>query len=179
MSRVGKQPITIPSGVNVNFDTNTRNFDVSGPLGKLSFVVSKLVSLNIEPSLLTLSVENPEDKFDKAIWGTTRAIIQNLVEGVTVGFSKQVELNGVGYRMELASDLTLFIGFSHPVKVQIPKEISLTLEKNVLKGKSLDKQLIGNFFSTIHNMKPCDVYKQKGFKFPDRFYPKKIGKKGK
>ena len=179
MSRVGKQPITIPSGVNVNFDTNTRNFDVSGPLGKLSFVVSKLVSLNIEQSLLTLSVENPEDKFDKAIWGTTRAIIQNLVEGVTVGFSKQVELNGVGYRMELASDLTLFIGFSHPVKVQIPKEISLTLEKNVLKGKSLDKQLIGNFFSTIHNMKPCDVYKQKGFKFPDRFYPKKIGKKGK
>lgn len=179
MSRVGKQPITIPSGVNVNFDTNTRNFDVSGPLGKLSFVVSKLVSLNTEPSLLTLSVENPEDKFDKAIWGTTRAIIQNLVEGVTVGFSKQVELNGVGYRMELASDLTLFIGFSHPVKVQIPKEISLTLEKNVLKGKSLDKQLIGNFFSTIHNTKPCDVYKQKGFKFPDRFYPKKIGKKGK
>lgn len=179
MSRVGKQPIVIPSEVNVKFDINTRIFEVSGPLGNLSFVVSSLVYLNIEPTLISLSVQNPEDKFDKAIWGTTRAIIQNLVVGVTVGFSKQIELNGVGYRMELTSDLTLFIGFSHPVKIQIPKEISLTLEKNVLKGKSLDKQLIGNFFSTIHNMKPCDVYKQKGFKFPDRFYAKKIGKKGK
>ena len=92
---------------------------------------------------------------------------------------KEVELNGVGFRMELAKDLTCFLGFSHPVVLPIPSQISLNLEKNVLKGKSIDKQLLGNFFSNLHNIKPCDVYKQKGFKFPGRFYRKKVGKKGK
>lgn len=179
MSRVGKQPVIIPTGVSIKFDNKTSIFEVTGPLGSLNFQVSKVVSLDIKENSIDILVKNPDDKFDRAIWGTTRAIIQNLVEGVTKAFTKELELNGVGYRMELASDLVLYIGFSHPVKISIPKNISLSLEKNLLKGKSLDKQLLGNFFSTIHNMKPCDVYKQKGFKFPGRFYPKKIGKKGK
>jgi len=102
-----------------------------------------------------------------------------MVQGVATGYNKELELNGVGFRMELGKQLILYIGYSHPVNVDIPDDIKLTLEKNVLKGTSIDKQSLGNFFSYVHNLKPCDVYKQKGFKFPGRFYRKKVGKKGK
>jgi large subunit ribosomal protein L6 len=102
-----------------------------------------------------------------------------MVIGVSTGFTKELELNGVGYKMELSGQtLTVYIGFSHPVKLDIHPAIKLSLNKNLLSGTSYDKQLLNNFFGNLHEMKPCDPYKHKGFKFPGRFYIKKVGKKG-
>lgn len=179
MSRVGKNPVILTSGVTATYDDAQKNLVVKGPLGELDFKISSFINLEITPSEIVVTVNNPEEKMERALWGTVRAIIQNMVTGVSAGFEKEVELNGVGFRMELANNLTCYLGFSHPVILDIPSQISLNLEKNVLKGKSIDKQLLGNFFSNLHNIKPCDVYKQKGFKFPGRFYRKKVGKKGK
>jgi large subunit ribosomal protein L6 len=179
MSRIGKKQIVLPAGVTLNYSPENRLVEVSGPLGKLSQTIQPFVSLKMDGDRVSVLVDRPDTKYQAAIWGTTRAIINNMVDGVSKGFSKEMELNGVGYKMELGSELILYIGYSHPVKVTIPQGITLTLNKNVLSGKSIDKQLLGNFFTNVHNMKPCDVYKQKGFKFPDRFYRKKAGKKAK
>jgi large subunit ribosomal protein L6 len=177
MSRVGKKIITLPSSVTVDVSDNV--VKVNGSKGSLSLQVKPFIKVDIKDGVLSLTIDNEGDKFQKAIWGTTRALINNNVVGVTDGFKKEMELNGVGYRMELGTDLILYIGFSHPVVVKIPPQIKLTLNKNVLIGESIDKQILGDFFTTIHDMKPCDVYKQKGFKFPNRFYRKKVGKKAK
>lgn len=179
MSRVGKNPVLLPTAVSAEYDNTSRVLVVKGPLGTLQFSVANNAKVELVDNSIQVTVINPTDRYQRALWGTTRAVINNLVEGVSKGYEKVLELNGVGFRMELAQKLTLYIGFSHPVIVEIPSDIKLSLEKNVLKGTSIDKQAIGNFFSYIHNMKPCDVYKQKGFKFPGRFYRKKVGKKGK
>jgi large subunit ribosomal protein L6 len=180
MSRVGKKTITIPTQVTLDFDSANRVVLVRGPRGELKLEkVHKNISLKQEESTLSVLIDDESDKYQRAIWGTTRAIIFNLIEGVTVGFKKELELNGVGYRMELANKLTLYIGFSHPVVLDIPDGIKLSLNKNVLSGESSDKQLIGDYFTMIHDRKPCEVYKHKGFKFPGRVYRKKVGKKGK
>jgi large subunit ribosomal protein L6 len=177
MSRIGKKLITVPSSVQVTFSENV--FSAKGPKGELSMKVPPIVKLNQEGNVITFTVDNETSKTSKALWGTTRANANNIITGVSEGFSKTLELNGVGYKMELGSKLTLYIGFSHQVVVEIPSEIKLELNKNILSGTSCDKQKIGDFFTNIHDMKPCDVYKHKGFKFPDRFYRKKVGKKGK
>ena len=179
MSRVGKKPIPLNSKVKAVLDSKTKVLNISGPLGELSMVIPTNINLDITESEVLVTVDNPKQKSQKALWGTIRAIINNMVQGVLEGFTKEVELNGVGYRMELGKELMLHIGYSHPVIVQIPSSIKLTLKKNLLSGTSIDKQALGNFFSYIHNLKPCDPYKHKGFKFPGRFYIKKEGKKGK
>jgi large subunit ribosomal protein L6 len=180
MSRVGKKPITLPAKVQVEFDQENRIIKVVGPLGSLSFKVHPKVNVVIEPSEVKVLVENPEDKKQRALWGTYRAVIANLIQGVTSGFTKELELNGVGYKMELQAahkKLVVYIGLSHPVTVAIPDGVTLDLQKNKLIGQSIDKQLIGDFFASLHNLKPCDPYKQKGFRFPNKFYLKKAGKK--
>lgn len=180
MSRVGKKVIELPDKVTVEYDSKTNTVTVKGALGELSRQLYRDIKLQIDGNNITLTVKNPDDKFQRAIWGTSRAIVQNMVDGVSKGFNKEVELNGVGYKMELAGNtLTLYIGYSHSVKVDVPTGIKLTLNKNLLTGTSINKELIGNFFSTIHNMKPADPYKHKGFKFPGRFYRKKVVKKTK
>jgi len=178
MSRIGKQKITIPSGVTITLNDETRIITVKGSKGELTQALHHLVSIVIDNNEVSFLVKNELDTQERALWGTTRALVANMVKGVTEGFKQSLELNGVGYRMELAKNLTLHIGFSHPVVVDIPEKIKLTLNKNVLEGESTDKQLIGDFFTTVHNLKPCEPYKHKGFKFPGRFYPKKEGKKG-
>ena len=171
--------INLPSGVTFDYNDATNLVSVKGSLGELSKKFTTTVSFKVENNEVTVLIKDETDDFQKAMWGTARSIVNNMVEGVSKGFTKEIELNGVGYRMELGSELTLYIGFSHPVKVQIPSGIKLSLNKNLLSGTSSDKELLGDFFSKIFNMKPCDVYKHKGFKFPGKFYKKKVGKKGK
>lgn len=180
MSRVGKKAIILPEKVQFNFDDSTRAVKVTGPLGELSFRVHPQVRLDVQPGQVTVTVENEEDSKQRALWGTTQAVLSNLVEGVTQGFTKEVELNGVGFKMELdgtKKNLTVYIGYSHPVKVDVPEGVQLDLQKNTLSGKSINKELLGNFFTNLHDLKPCDPYKQKGFRFPGRYYLKKVGKK--
>ena len=180
MSRIGKKVIVLPSATTLQFDPITRILIVKGALGELQKQIHPCITINQDGDNITLTVNKENDRLERAIWGTTRAIISNLLIGVSTGFSRQVELNGVGFKMELVSDkLTIYIGFSHPVIVPLPSAIKLTLNKNQLSGTSIDNELIGNFFSNIHNLKPADVYKHKGFKFADRFYPKKVVKKTK
>ena len=180
MSRVGKKLITLPAQVQLSYDNKANVVTAKGGLGELTQTLNSCISLQINGSEVNVLVKDENEKFQRAIWGTSRAIVQNMVTGVSTGFKRVLELNGVGFKMELAgSKLTLFIGFSHPVIVDVPAAVKLTLAKNVLSGESIDNQLIGNFFSTVHNMKKCDVYKQKGFKFTGRFYRKKVVKKSK
>lgn len=180
MSRIGKQNISVPSTVQCVLNEDTRLMTVKGPLGELNSNVHPSVLITIKDGEMTVAVKNPEDKFQRSIWGTTRAVMFNLVAGVQKPFSKEMELNGVGYKMEInGGDLVLNIGYSHPVRVKIPSNIKLTVNKNVLSGESIDKHALGDFFMKVHNMKPCDVYKQKGFKLPNKFYRKKVGKRGK
>lgn len=184
MSRVGKKAIIIPEKVRVSFDDSARVVEISGPLGTLVCKLHEQVLLDVSDGTLRVRVVDESDRKQRAIWGTTRAVLQNLVTGVSVGFSKEVELDGVGYKMELQAaekNLMVYVGFSHPVKVTIPDGISLDLQKQksalVLVGKSADKQLLGNFFASLHNLRPCDPYKQKGFRFAGKHYLKKVGKK--
>lgn len=177
MSRIGKKIMEIPNGVTVEFNKDTGETKVKGPLGELSETLLPYVDLKIKDNVATVTVEKETEKTQRAMWGTSRALIANMVEGVTQGFKKELELNGVGFKMELGKDLILYVGFSHPITISIPDSIKLQLDKNVLTGESIDKQLIGDFFMKIHNIKSCDPYKQKGFKIPGRYYQKKVGKK--
>lgn len=181
MSRIGKKTIILPATTTLSFDEKTRIIVVKGPLGELSRELHPCVSLvKAEDGSYNINVKDENVKLQRSIWGTTRAVVFNMVEGVSTGFKKEIELNGVGFKMELAStELVLSIGFSHLVKVTIPKQIKLSLNKNLLSGDSIDKEEIGQFFSKLYYMKPCDVYKQKGFKFPGQYMRKKVVKKGK
>ena len=177
MSRIGKKIIIIPTGTVVTVDGNV--LSVKGPKGQLSMNMPLCIKAIIEGSQIHFEIADTNVKNTPALWGTTRANANNLIMGVSEGFSRTLELNGVGYKMELGNKLTLFIGFSHTVVLEIPALIKLELVKNVLTGTSCDKQLLGDYFTNIHNMKPCEPYKHKGFKFPERFYRKKVTKKSK
>jgi large subunit ribosomal protein L6 len=180
MSRIGKKIIEIPDNVTVEYDKISNNITVKGPLGLLKLAIPFFLSLEINDNKLSVLVENYDDKKQRSSWGTYRSLIDNLIVGVSKGYSREMELNGVGFKMELqGQNLTLYIGFSHTVKIVTPDTIKLSLNKNIISGESIDKQALGDFFMKIHNMKPCDVYKQKGFKIPNRYYRKKVGKKAK
>lgn len=178
MSRIGKKIIEIPSGVTVSVDSAAHTVTVQGKLGTLSEQYLPFLTFSQEGTTLTVDIADKGDTHQAAMWGTARALLQNMIIGVSEGFSKELELSGVGFKMELAGKkLTLYIGFSHPVLVDVPEGVTVELNKNTLTGKSSNKQLIGHFFTMVHNMKSADPYKHKGFKFPGRFYPKKVGKK--
>lgn len=178
MSRIGKMIIELPDNVDVSVENTL--VKVKGPKGELSQELLDFVSVTQEEKQLNISVAQVENKFQRAMWGTSRALVNNLIVGVSEGYTKKLELNGVGFRMAVqGKQLVLNIGYSHPVTIDIPEEITLKVEKNELIGESIDKQLLGDFFTRIHNLKPADPYKHKGFKFPGRFYRKKVGKKAK
>lgn len=180
MSRIGKMIIEIPSNVNVENNKETNTVTSKGPKGELSLNIPEFISISRSENILTLSIADENNKKQKSCWGTYRALINNMIIGVSDGFTREMELNGVGYKMELSGNtLKLYIGYSHPVILEIPSNLKINLNKNLIQGESINKQDLGDFFMKIHNMKPCDVYKQKGFKIPGRFYRKKVGKKAK
>lgn len=175
MSRVGKKEITIPSGVNITMDDN--RITVKGPKGELTFDHNREAKVNIAENVLT--VENVgKTKSAPAIWGTTRAIIQNMILGVTEGFQKQLELNGVGYKMALqGKKLVMNLGFSHPVEKEIPEELKAEIEKNVLTISGTDKQKVGQFAAVVRSLKEVEPYKGKGFRYVGEVVIKKEGKR--
>jgi large subunit ribosomal protein L6 len=180
MSRIGKKIIEIPTNVVINYDITKNIIIAKGLLGSLELTIPSFLSLDISDDKVIVKVENETDKKQRSSWGTYRSLIDNLIIGVSKGYTREMELNGVGFKMELqGQNLTLYIGFSHTVQIVTPDSIKLAINKNVISGESIDKQILGDFFMKIHNMKPCDVYKQKGFKIPNRYYRKKVGKKAK
>ncbi len=176
MSKIGKQPIKIPDNVNVSLGDS--RVSVKGPKGELKIPLLKDISVNLADKTLTFSI-NARTKQNKSNWGTQRALIQNAVKGVTVGFEKTLLLEGVGYRVtKEGENLNLNLGLSHPVKYEAPEGISFEVEKSsILKIKGIDKSIVGKVAAEIRQLKKPEPYKGKGFRYSDETIRRKTGKK--
>lgn len=175
MSRIGKKPVVIPSGVEVTLDKRVIN--VRGPKGTLSFVHRREVKITLEADSVQVT-KGGDNKQAQALWGTTAKTIANMIIGVTAGFEKALELNGVGYRMNLqGKKLILALGFSHPVEMVLPEGIMAVIENNVLKITGSDKQQVGEFAAVVRKKKPVEPYKGKGFRYVGEIVRRKEGKK--
>ena len=176
MSRIGKAIITIPAGVKV--EIKGQNVKVEGPLGILSSDIHELIKTNVEGNEITFA--RPDDlKFSRAIHGTTRSLVANMVEGVTTGFQKTLEIVGVGYRVEQkGKDLNLVLGFSHPVIFEAPEGVILTaLDPLKITIKGIDKQKVGQAAAEIRKYRRPEPYKGKGIKYAGEIVRRKQVKK--
>ena len=175
MSRIGKKPVQIPEKVEVSLHGNV--ITVKGPKGTLSFTHPLDVTVRVEGEAVLVEKKSNALRA-KAIWGTVAKLVQNMFEGVTTGFQKQLELNGVGFRMNVAGrKLNLALGFSHPVEMMLPEGVEAKVENNVLTLSGIDKHLIGQFAAEIRKRKPVEPYKGKGFKYVGEQVRRKEGKK--
>ena len=179
MSRIGKLPVKIPAGVDVKVEDNV--VTVKGPKGTLSQSVNQNIGISIENGELKVSRPNDE-KENRAMHGLYRALIHNMVTGVTTGFTKSLELVGVGYRAQAdnPSQLTINIGFSHPVVVKAPENISFaTPNPNKITVSGIDKQVVGEIAAEIRAIRKPEPYHGKGIRYEGEFVRHKEGKSGK
>jgi large subunit ribosomal protein L6 len=177
MSRIGKQPITIPSDITVSIDgavitftkgKNSRTLDTHGN-----------VSCDFKDGVLTFSPLSQE-KQDRAYWGTYRALANNVVTGLVSGYEKKLEINGVGYRAAVKGKvLELQLGHSHPINFEIPEGIQIAVEKNIVSVKGIDNQLVGQVSADIRSFRPPEPYKGKGVKYVEERIIRKAGKTAK
>lgn len=175
MSRVGKKIIEIPEKVEINLTEN--KIEVKGPKGELKLDLPASVIVKKEANQILVSVKNAQLKKDRSLWGTMRSLIYNLIDGVTQGFQKQLEINGVGFKSEVSNkNLTLNLGFSHPIEFPFPEGIDITAEKNILTITGIDKQLVGETAARIRALKKPEPYKGKGIKYTDEVIRRKAGK---
>jgi large subunit ribosomal protein L6 len=175
MSRIGKKPVIIPSGVKV--ELKDRELNVSGPKGSLKMEIHPQVLVTTTDKEVLVDVQEKTNKKQKALWGLTRALVQNLVEGVNKGFEKKLEVNGVGFKVSaVGSKLTLALGFSHPIEMTAPNGITVAVEKNLITISGADKQKVGQFAAEIRELKKPEPYKGKGIKYIDETIQRKAGK---
>lgn len=177
MSRIGKQPITIPSGIEVTLDNGV----VTVKKGNNSTQVDthNRVNMEIQDGSLVLAPKG-DDQQDRAFWGTYRALINNCVVGFATGFSKQLEVNGVGYRAAVnGNTLELALGFSHPIKFEIPQGLNISVEKNIITISGSDKAQVGQVSAIIRGFRPPEPYKGKGVKYVNETIIRKAGKTAK
>ena len=176
MSRIGKLPVEITDGVTVTL--NGQDVSVKGPKGELSMRINDEVSVKqVENTLVAEPLS--QSKFGRAIWATTRALLQNMVTGVTTGFEKVLELKGVGYRANLqGKELVMQLGYSHDVKFPVPEGIAISVDKQtVVTISGIDKQLVGETAAQIRKWREPEPYKGKGIKYADERIIRKEGKK--
>lgn len=177
MSRIGKLPVKIPSGVTITVDDSV--ITVVGPKGTLTEQLLDRVAVEIDGDTLTVTRKN-EEKMSKAQHGLTRALINNMVTGVTKGFEKKLEVNGVGFRVNGGGNsLDMALGFSHPVKYTAPEGITLNVDKMNITVAGIDKQKVGQVAAEIRSLKKPEPYKGKGIKYSDEVIIRKAGKAGK
>jgi large subunit ribosomal protein L6 len=179
MSRIGKQPVNIPKGVQVNVEGST--VKVKGPKGELSRTFSPQIDIELQDGQVV--VKRPSDeKTIRALHGTTRAVLRNMVVGVSEGFSKTLQIEGVGYRAELkGKQLVMSLGYSHPVTVEPPAGISFAVDDKTktISVSGIDKELVGQVASDIRNWRPPEPYKGKGLRYQGERVRRKAGKAGK
>jgi len=176
MSRIGRQPIELPTGVNVSLSPG--RVMVNGPLGELTQEVP--ARMQIEHAEGTIKVARPTERGeDRALHGLTRTLIANMVEGVTKGFEKRLQLQGVGYRAALqGADLRLDVGYSHPVVMKAPQGISFEVPTNTeIIVKGVDKQQVGQTAAEIRKVRPPEPYKGKGIRYEGEYVRRKVGKR--
>lgn len=176
MSRIGKKIINLPVGVEA--EIKKESLSLKGPKGVLNVEIHPRVSVSREESGgLRISVSNPEVKKDRALWGLFGSLVKNMIEGVTNGFEKKLEMNGIGFKAEVkGKNLILDVGFSHPVNFVIPAGIEINVEKNVINIRGVDKQAVGNTAAMIRNIRKPEPYKGKGIKYIEEIIRRKAGK---
>lgn len=178
MSRIGKKPILIPENVEVKIEG--QSLTVKGPKGELKREISPGIKIEVkEGKIFVLPVkDSAEDKKIRAMWGLTRALVQNMTEGVSKGYEKKLSIEGLGYRAVLEGEnLTLYVGFSHPVIIKAVPGVKFLVEKNVITVSGIDKELVGQMSAVIRKVKPPEPYKGKGIKYVGEKVRKKLGKK--
>jgi large subunit ribosomal protein L6 len=178
MSRIGKKPIAIPGGVEVKVAGS--NVSVKGPLGKLDWAVARGVSVAVDQGQIVVS-RSSEDRKVRALHGLVRAELNNMIQGVTKGYERSLEITGVGYKTQIQGRTMSFnVGYINPVVYQVPVGIDVKVDKQTLINvKGIDKRLVGQVAANLRAIKPPDVYKQKGVRFTGETLRKKEGKTGK
>lgn len=176
MSKIGRQKITLPAGVKA--DITPKAVAITSAKGTLNVPVPACIGVAETDGALVVTMENPNAKNAKALWGTTRAILNNAVAGVSAGFSKKMIVEGVGYRAELkGNDLQLNLGFSHPIIVKQISGIAFAVEKNIITVSGIDKELVGQIAAIIRAYKKPEPYKGKGIHYDNEIVRRKAGKK--
>ena len=175
MSRIGKQPVTLPAGVSASLEAGVMT--LKGPQGELSLKIPSTVVVQQEGQVLTVNRPG-DDKQSRSDHGTIRALLQNMVVGVKDGYSRELEIQGVGFRAAIAGkELTMNVGYSHPVEYTVPESITLTVTDNTqLKVAGIDKQLVGQVAARIRAFCPPEPYKGKGVRYKDERVRRKAGK---
>ena len=179
MSRIGRLPIVIPNGVQVNL--NGSNVSVKGPKGEMQRVFSNSIGISLENNQLSFT-RNSEDPAERALHGTTRAVLANMIHGVSTGFQVVLEVEGVGYRAEMdGKNLALFVGYSHPVKMEPPAGVSFETDAKTrsIKVLGFDKELVGQIAANIRKVRPPEPYHGKGIRYRGEKIRRKAGKAGK
>lgn len=178
MSRVGKKPVDIPSGAEVKLEDG--KVVVKGPKGTLEQDIHPLVSVKIEDDQVHVSVNDEENVKQRALWGLFVRLIGNMVTGVTEGFEKKLEVNGVGFKAAMQGNvLKLDVGFSHSVEFPAPEGVDISVEKNVVTVSGIDKQQVGEVAAQIRRVRKPEPYKGKGIKYMEEVIQRKAGKTGK
>lgn len=175
MSRIGKKPVIIPSGVKV--EKKDLSLTVIGPKGTLNLAIHPSVSVSVNDKEVLIGVQKKDHKRERALWGLFRSLIQNMVDGVTKGYEKKLEVVGVGFKVAATpGKLTMSLGFSHPVVVEVPKDLTVAVDKNTISIFGADKQKVGQFAAEVRELKKPEPYKGKGIRYSNELVRRKAGK---
>jgi len=177
MSRIGKNPIVVPQGVTVTI--NGSDVNVTGPKGSLKMTMHVTMAAVLENNQISVKPLATAEKVGgiSALWGMTRALMQNLIVGVTQGYEKKLEMHGVGYRAELkGKNLVLNVGYSHPVEIEAPEGIAFVVEKGIITVSGIDKYLVGETSASIRRVRKPEPYKGKGIRYVGEYVRRKEGK---
>ena len=178
MSRIGNKPITVPNGVDIKIENN--HITVKGPKGTLERTIEPEISVKLEDNVLTVSRDSDERR-SKSLHGLTRTLINNMIMGVQQEFTRELQINGVGYRVQKqGNDLNLSLGYSHPVIYEAPEGITFDVPNaNTIIVKGINKELVGQTAADIRTKRPPEVYRGKGIKYAEEVIRRKVGKTGK
>lgn len=175
MSRIGKKPVAIPSGVTVDLKGETLR--IKGPKGELMLTIHPKVLVEHKGTEIIVSVKKPDEKSERALWGLFRSLINNMVTGVTTGFTKILEINGVGYKAAMSGQkIILNLGYSHPIEMEVPTGLEAKVEKNTITITGADRQVVGQFAAVVRSQREPEPYKGKGIKYQDEVIRRKAGK---
>jgi large subunit ribosomal protein L6 len=177
MSRIGRQPVPIPGGVDVSQQSG--EVKVKGPKGQLAQRLPQAIAIEIDGGEARL-IRSDDKKTTRALHGLARALVNNMVTGVSAGFVKNLEIVGVGYRAEVkGGKLVLSVGYSHPVEMSVPKELKVSIDQNTrIRVEGIDKQQVGQFAADVRRIRPPEPYKGKGIRYADEHVRRKVGKAG-
>lgn len=174
MSKIGKQPVEIPQGVTV--EVAERTIKITGPKGTLEKTFPRKIEVGVNNGKIQVSRKG-DTKVAMSLHGTYRALINNMVKGVTEGFKRELELVGTGFRAEVAGDtLSLMVGYSHPVKIRAPEGITFKVEKTIVTVEGIDKEVVGQVAANIRAVRKPEPYKGKGIKYVEEIIRRKPGK---